>query len=70
VKTEDGEKVRARYDERQIGDDRLSSVQYLRFDVKGRQPVAIGTDLSAFTAETALDGEQREALRQDLASDA
>ncbi|MFT3913162.1 MAG: DUF3501 family protein [Anaeromyxobacteraceae bacterium] len=37
VKTEDGEKHRARFDERQIGTDRLSSVQYLRFDVKGRQ---------------------------------
>jgi hypothetical protein len=70
VRTEDGEKVRARYDPRQIGDDRLSSVQYLRFDVKGRQPVAVGSDLPALTAETALDGEQREALRQDLASDA
>jgi len=70
VKTEDGEKHRARYDERQIGTDRLSSVQYLRFDVKGRQPVAVGTDLPGFTEETALDAEQREALRQDLASDA
>jgi hypothetical protein len=70
VRTEDGEKVRARYDPRQIGDDRLSSVQYLRFDVKGRQPIAVGTDLPALTAETALTGEQREALRQDLASDA
>jgi hypothetical protein len=70
VRTEDGEKVRARYDERQVGAERLSSVQYLRFDVKGRQPIAVGTDLPAFTAETTLDGEQREALRQDLASDA
>ena len=70
VKTEDGEKHRARYDERQVGEDRLSSVQYLRFDVKGRQPIAIGTDLPGFTTETALDGEQREALRADLASDA
>ncbi|MFO0585081.1 MAG: DUF3501 family protein [Anaeromyxobacter sp.] len=69
VKTEDGEKHRARFDERQIGTDRLSSVQYLRFDVKGRQPIAVGSDLPGLTAETALDGEQREALRQDLASD-
>jgi len=70
VRTEDGEKVRARFDPRQVGDDRLSSVQYLRFDVGGRQPIAVGSDLPAFTAETALDGEQREALRQDLESDA
>jgi hypothetical protein len=53
-----------------VGEDRLSSVQYLRFDVKGRQPVAVGCDLPGFLAETALDGEQREALRLDLASDA
>ena len=45
-------------------------MQYLRFDVKGRQPIAVGTDLPGFTSETTLDGEQREALRQDLASDA
>jgi hypothetical protein len=70
VRTEDGEKHRARFDERQVGTERLSSVQYLRFDVKGRQPIAVGTDLPALTAETALDGEQREALRLDLASDA
>jgi hypothetical protein len=65
-----GEKIRPRYDERQIGDDRLSSVQYLRFDVRGEVPVAAGADLPELTARTALDAEQREALRQDLASDA
>lgn len=65
-----GEKIRARYDERQVGDDRLSSVQYLRFDVRGEVPVAVGSDLPELTARTALDAEQREALRQDLLSDA
>lgn len=65
-----GEKVRPSYDPRQVGDDRLSSVQYLKFDVGGRVPIAIGSDLPALTAETALDPEQQEALRADLASDA
>jgi hypothetical protein len=65
----DGTKVRARFDARQVGDDRLSSVQYLKFDVQGRAPVALGTDLPALTGETALTAEQREALQQDLASD-
>jgi len=70
VKLADGTKVRARFDARQVGDDRLSSVQYLKFDVQGRAPVAIGADLPALTGETVLTGEQREALQQDLASDA
>jgi hypothetical protein len=70
VKLADGTKVRARYDARQVGEDRLSSVQYLKFDVRGRVPVALGADLPALTGETPLTAEQREALQQDLASDA
>ncbi len=70
VKLEDGTKVRARFDPRQVGTDRLSSVQYLKFDVGGRTPVAVGSDLPALTAEAALDAEQRAALAADLASDA
>jgi Protein of unknown function (DUF3501) len=61
-----GEKVRARFDPRQVGTDRLSSVQYLKFDVHGETPVAIGVDLPQLTGRTALDPEQREALAQDL----
>ena len=67
AKLPDGGKVRATYDPRQVGTDRLSSVQYLKFDVKGEVPVALGTDFPALTGETALTPEQREALRQDLA---
>ena len=70
VKLPDGTRVRARYDARQVGDDRLSSVQYLKFDVQGQVPVAVGTDLPALRGETLLTDEQREALQQDLASDA
>lgn len=66
AKLEDGTKVRARFDPRQVGSDRLSSVQYLKFDVKGRVPVAVGSDLPALTAETALDADQRAALAADL----
>jgi hypothetical protein len=53
-----------------VGTDRLSSVQYLRFDVKGRTPVAAGTDLPLLTGEAALSPEQRAALEADLRSDA
>lgn len=70
LRTAEGEKVRASYDPRQVGDDRLSSVQYLKFDVKGRTPVAVGSDLPALAAETALSPEQQAALAADLASDA
>jgi hypothetical protein len=70
LKLEDGTKVRARFDPRQVGTDRLSSVQYLKFDVGGRTPVAVGSDLPALTAETPLDAEQRAALAADLAGDA
>lgn len=67
---EGGARVRPGFDPRQVGDDRLSSVQYLRFDVQGQVPVAVGSDLPALRVEAALSPEQREALRQDLAGDA
>ncbi len=69
LKLADGRKVRATYDPRQVGTDRLSSVQYLKFDVKGEPPVAAGCDLPALTAETPLTPDQREALAQDLRGD-
>jgi hypothetical protein len=49
-----------------VGDDRLSAVQYLKFDVRGAVPVAIGADLPALTAEATLTEAQRRALRDDL----
>jgi hypothetical protein len=69
LETEDGEKVRATFDPRQVGTDRLSSVQYLKFDVRGRTPVAVGSDLPQLQARTVLGPEQRAALAADLASD-
>jgi hypothetical protein len=66
VKLEDGTQAWARFDPRQVGTDRLSSVQYLKFDVGGRAPVAVGSALPALVAETALDPEQRAALAADL----
>ncbi len=69
VKTASGRLARARYDARQVGEDRLSSVQYLKFDVTGEPPVAIGCDLPGLALEAALTPEQRQALEGDLASD-
>jgi hypothetical protein len=65
---EDGTRVWATFDERQRGDDRVSSVQYLKFDTGTRVPVALGVDLPELQAETKLTEEQRQALREDLSS--
>jgi hypothetical protein len=65
---EDGTRVRARFDERQRGDDQVSSVQYMKFDTGGRVPIAVGVDLPTLQAETTLTDEQRDSLRVDLGS--
>lgn len=66
VDTADGRRTRARFDERQIGDERLSSVQYLKFDTRGAVPVSIGADHPDLRIETKLSAEQRNALEADL----
>ena len=63
---EDGSRIRASFDERQIGDSRLSSVQYIKFDTGGKTPVAIGSDLPLLKAETTFTVEQQKALSEDL----
>ncbi|GEJ56149.1 DUF3501 family protein [Anaeromyxobacter diazotrophicus] len=67
AKLADGRRVRARYDDRQVGDDRLSSVQYLKFPVGPQAPVAIGSDLPGLEVEAVLTEAQRAALQEDLA---
>ncbi len=67
LKLESGEKIRPRFDEGQVGEDRLSSVQYLKFDVRGQVPVAAGSDLPACAVEEPISPAQREALAKDLA---
>ena len=63
---EDESRIRASFDERQIGDTRLSSVQYIKFNTGGKTPVAIGSDLPMFKAETVLTTDQKKALSEDL----
>ncbi|MCY2961904.1 MAG: DUF3501 family protein [Planctomycetota bacterium] len=70
VRLDDGRLARARVDERQRGRGRLSSVQYLKFDVGGGLPIAVGCDLPGASAETALQPGQRAALSHDLGPDA
>jgi len=68
VSLADGREVRARFDARQRGEDRLSSVQYLKFAVGSEVPVAVGSDHRALRGEVRLSEEQRAALAEDLAS--
>jgi hypothetical protein len=61
-----GQKVRAVWDRAQVGDTRLSSVQYLKFPVGSDVPVALGCDRADLSLSTPLDAEQRAALAEDL----
>jgi len=64
-----GRRIRPVYDRRQVGEDRLSSVQYLKFDVGGVTPLAVGCDLPGLTLEREFDAEERAALASDLRTD-
>ncbi len=68
VELADGLRVRPRYDRGQVGDDRLSSVQYLKFDTHGQVPVAIGTDHPELSARVELSDDTKVALSNDLRS--
>jgi hypothetical protein len=65
----DGRRVRPTFDPRQVGETRLSSVQYLKFPVGGQVPVALGVDLPGLASETALASAQQRALQADLQAD-
>jgi hypothetical protein len=62
----DGAQARASWDPAQIGDTRLSSVQYLKFRVGQGEPVAIGCDHPQLNLSVTLTEAQRETLRLDL----
>lgn len=63
----DGTRAPAVYDPRQVGEDRLSSVQYLKFRVGDAPPLRLGCSLPAIAGEVELDADQRAALAEDLA---
>jgi hypothetical protein len=66
VRTAAGRKVKATFDARQVGEELLSSVQYLKFDTAGEVPVAVGSDHPRLTLEAPLSPEQQKALASDL----
>ena len=61
-----GEQARAIFDPRQVGETRLSSVQYLKFRCGDSPPTALGVDLPGMELEQELRAEQRAALAADL----
>lgn len=63
---DNGERVHFTFDPRQLGDARLSSVQYLKLKTGGLVPVAIGCDLADYRVESTLTAATRDALRADL----
>jgi hypothetical protein len=65
VRLADGSRVYASFDPMQVGTDRLSAVQYLRFACSSA-PVAIGTDFPSLDGEVELTDEQQQALAADL----
>lgn len=66
LEVEGGDRIRATYDERQVGRGRVSSVQFLKFEAGGRAPVALVVDHPELEARTELSEAQRGALRQDM----
>jgi hypothetical protein len=68
AKLPDGRLARPTWDPRQVGDTRLSSVQYLSFALGPEAPVAIGIEMPGIDAETELSEAQRQALGDDLSA--
>ena len=64
----DGRKVPAQWDQRQVGTDRLSAVQYLQFPVGGEVPIGLSCshEDERLHGEVELTAQQREALGSDL----
>ncbi len=68
AKLEDGTRAYAKFDTRQMDTGQLSAVQYIRFDVQGKTPVAMGSDFPGLALEEELTDDQRVALTEDLKS--
>ena len=62
-----GNKIFAQYDPTQVGDRRLSAVQYLKFVIE-EPPTALGCTFDELAGEIELSKEQRTALAEDLAA--
>ena len=63
----DGTRIYAEFDPTQVGQDRLSAVQYLVFTLP-EGPVRLGSDFATLELAVNLDDAQRAALAADLAA--
>ena len=63
----DGTRIYAEFDPPQVGQDRLSAVQYLVFTLP-EGPVRLGSDFATLELTVNLDDAQRAALAADLAA--
>ena len=63
----DGTRVKASFDQEQMSEDKLSSVQFLKFALGRRAPAALVSDLPELEGEVALEGPTLGALMEDLA---
>ena len=66
AKLPNGGVVRPTWDPRQVGDHRLSAVQYLVFEFGEHAPTMIGIDMAEIRAKCELSEQQRAALQADL----
>lgn len=66
LKLPDGSRAPAIWDPAQVGDTRLSSVQYLKFHVGSQAPIAIGASHPQLQIEAPLSEQQRQTLAADL----
>jgi hypothetical protein len=66
----DGSRAQARFDLGQMSDDKLSSVQFLKFELGARTPAAVACDLPGLAGEVRLEEATRQALLADLRSQA
>jgi hypothetical protein len=66
LETQSGVRIPAQFDPRQVGETRISSVQYLKFRLGDQVPAKIGCSHPEIVAETVLTAEQITALCQDL----
>jgi hypothetical protein len=62
----DGTRAAARFDEAQMNDEKLSSVQFLTFPVGPRVPAGLVVDLPDLAASAPLPAATRQALLEDL----
>ena len=63
---ENGQRSYAKFDERQVGEDRVSSVQYLKFNCHDQKPISIGCDHEELTVTANLSENQKNALWEDI----